>query len=161
MAPSLSLQKREQDTIALGNEYNVKLMILGLNLEFITHIKQGLTKEKAGKSVAHEKIEIVFPIIRKGSGERMHRSKLTICIEVLSILASRGPMKLTQLMTKVELNKTRLRQHLRLLKKRNLVERQNLGENKIFYVVTERGLEMLKVIGPIIKEARKIQALQF
>ena len=161
MAPSLSLQKREQDIIALGNEYNVKLMILGLDLEFITHIKQGLTKEKAGKSVAHAKRKVVFPIIRKGSGERMHRSKLKICIEVLSILASRGPMKLTQLMTKVELNKTRLRQHLRLLKKRSLVERQNLGENKIFYVVTERGLEVLNVIGPIIKEGRKIQALQF
>jgi predicted transcriptional regulator len=70
-------------------------------------------------------------------------------------------MKLTQLMAKVELNKTLMRQHLTLLKKRNLVERQNLGENKIFYVVTERGLKVLKVIGPIIKEERKMQALQF
>ena len=65
MAPSLSLQKREQDTIALGNEYNVKLMILGLNFEFITHIKQGLTKEKAGKSVAHEK-KLFFPSSKRG-----------------------------------------------------------------------------------------------
>ena len=161
MAPNLSLQKREQDAIALGNEYNVKIMILGSDLEFITHIKQGLTKEKAGKSLAQAKREVVFPIIRKGSGERMNRSKLKICIEVLSILASRGPMKLTQLMTKVELNKNHLRQHLRLLKKRNLVERQNLGENKIFYVVTERGLEVLNVIGPIIKEEHNIQARQF
>jgi predicted transcriptional regulator len=70
-------------------------------------------------------------------------------------------MKLTQLMAKVELNKTHLRQHLRLLKKRNLVERQNLGQNKIFYVVTERGLKVLTVIGPMIKEERKMQALQF
>ena len=91
----------------------------------------------------------------------MQRSKLKICMEVLCILASDGPMKLTQLTTKVELNKTRLRQHLRLLKNRNLVERQNLGENKIFYVVTERGLQVLKVIDPMIKEARKFQALQF
>jgi len=144
-----------------GNKGSIKLTILGLNLEFITHIKQGLKKEKAGKSVAHAKRKVVFPIIQKESGEKMHRSKLSICVEVLSILASRGPMKLTQLMTKVELNKTCLRQHLRLMKKRNLVERQNLGENKIFYVVTERGLEVLRVIGPIIKEARKIQALQF
>jgi predicted transcriptional regulator len=136
-------------------------MILGLNLEFITHIKQSLTKEKAGKSVAHTKRRVVSPSSERGSGKRMHRSKLKICIEILCSLASNGPMKLTQLMTKVELNKTRLRQHLRLLKKRDLVERQNFGENKIFYVVTERGLEVLKVIGPIIREARKIQALQF
>jgi predicted transcriptional regulator len=91
----------------------------------------------------------------------MHRSKLKICIEILCILASNGPMKLTQLMTKVELNKTRLNQHLRLLKKRALVERQNLGENKIFYVVTDRGLKVLKVIDPMIKEAHTFQALQF
>jgi len=91
----------------------------------------------------------------------MHRSKLKVCIEILCILASFGPMKLTQLTTKVELNKTRLREHLKLLKKGSLVERQNFGENRIFYVVTERGLKVLKVIDPIVKEARKIQALQF
>jgi predicted transcriptional regulator len=70
-------------------------------------------------------------------------------------------MKLTQLMAKVELNKTLLTQYLRLLKKRNLVERQNLGENKIFYVVTERGLQVLKVIDPMVNEAHKFQTLQF
>jgi predicted transcriptional regulator len=111
--------------------------------------------------MAHTKRKDVSPIIRKGSGERMQRSKLKVCIEILCILASNGPMKSTQLMTKVELNKTRLEQHLRLLKNRDLVERQNLGENQIFYVATERGLTVLKVIGPIIKEAHKIQALQF
>ena len=91
----------------------------------------------------------------------MHKSKLKISIEILCSLASNGPMKLTQLMTKVELNNTRLTQHLRLLKKRSLIEKQNLGENKIFYVVTERGLQVLKVIDPMIKEAHKFQALQF
>ncbi|MGD9130601.1 MAG: winged helix-turn-helix domain-containing protein [Candidatus Bathyarchaeota archaeon] len=91
----------------------------------------------------------------------MHRSKLKISIEILCSLASNGPMKLTQLMTKVELNRNLLKQHLRLLKKRKLVERQNLGDNKIFYVVTERGLQVLRVIDPLIKEAHKFQALQF
>jgi predicted transcriptional regulator len=91
----------------------------------------------------------------------MQRSKLKICIEVLCILASTGPMKLTQLTPKVELNKTHLNQHLRLLKNRGLVERQKFGENEIFYVVTERGLKVLRVIGPLIKEARRIQSLQF
>ena len=111
--------------------------------------------------MAHAKRKAMSPIIRKGKGERMQRSKLKICIEILCILASNGPMKLSQLMTKVELNKTRLEQHVRLLKNRDLVERQKLGENQIFYVATERGLKVLKVIDPIIKEARKIQALRF
>ena len=91
----------------------------------------------------------------------MQRSKLKICNEILWTLASHGPMKLTQLTTKVELSKTRLEKHMRLLKSRNLVERQRLGANEIFYVATERGLKVLKIMGPIMKEARKIQALQF
>ena len=70
-------------------------------------------------------------------------------------------MKLTGLMTRVELNKTSLEQHLRLLTKRGLVERQNFGKDKIFYVLTEKGLNAFKVIAPIVSEARKIQALQF
>ena len=111
--------------------------------------------------MAHAKRKAMSPIIRKGKGERMQRSKLKICIEILCILASNGPMKLSQLTTKVELNETRLEQHLKLLQKRDLVERQNLGKNQIFYVLTERGLKVLKVIGPMIKEARKIQALRF
>jgi predicted transcriptional regulator len=161
VAPSLSLQNREQDTVDLGNKDYVKLIILDSNLQFITHIKQGLTKEKVGKSVAQAKRNDVLATIWKGRGGRVQRSKLKICMEILCILASNGPMKLTQLMTKVELNKTRLRQYLRLLKNRNLVERQNLGKNEIFYVATERGLKVLKVIDPIIKEAHRIQALQF
>ena len=91
----------------------------------------------------------------------MQRSKLKICIEVICILASTGPTKLTQLTAKVELNKTRLKQHLRLLTNRGLVERQKFGENEIFYVVTERGLKVLRVIGPLIKESRRIQSLKF
>ncbi len=91
----------------------------------------------------------------------MHRSKLKICNEILWTLASKGPMKLPQLATNIELSKTRLEKHLRLLKNRSLIERQKLGEGEIFYVVTERGLKVLKIIGPIIEEAHKIQALQF
>lgn len=86
---------------------------------------------------------------------------MKICIEILSALASIGPMKLTWLTTRVELNKTTLKQHLKLLTNRGLVEKQNLGKDKIFYVLTERGLNVLRVSGPLITEARKVQALQF
>ena len=91
----------------------------------------------------------------------MQRSKLEICNDILWTLASNGPMKLTQLTTKVELSKTRLERHRRLLENRGLVESQKLGKDEIFYVTTERGLKVLKIMGSIIKEARKIQALQF
>jgi predicted transcriptional regulator len=102
-----------------------------------------------------------FITIQVESGEKPYRSKLMICIEILCTLASNGPMKLTQLTHKVELDKSRLIPHLRLLKNRGLVEKQNLGENKIFYVVTERGLTVLKVTSPIIREAHKIKVRDF
>jgi predicted transcriptional regulator len=54
-------------------------------------------------------------------------------------------------------DKSRLIPHLRLLYNRGLVEKQNQGEQKIYYVVTERGLKVLKVINPLIREAHKIQ----
>ena len=95
--------------------------------------------------------------IEKENGEKPYRSKLMICIEILCTLASSGPMKLTQLTHKVEMDKFHLLPHLRLLENRGLVEKQNVDENKIFYFVTERGLTVLKVINPIIKEAHKIQ----
>ena len=57
----------------------------------------------------------------------------------------------------VDLDKVRLIPYLKLLRNRGLIEKQNFGEKKIFYVVTERGLKVLKVIDPIIKEAYKIQ----
>lgn len=66
-------------------------------------------------------------------------------------------MKLSQMADEVKLDKVRLIPYLRLLKNRGFVEKQNLGENKIFYFVTERGLKVLRVINPIIKEAHKIQ----
>jgi predicted transcriptional regulator len=97
------------------------------------------------------------PVVRKENVESSYRSKLVLCIEILCALASKGSMNLTQLTHKVEVDKARLIPHLRLLHNRGLIEKQNLGEHKIFYIVTERGLKVLKVISPIIREAHKIQ----
>ena len=93
--------------------------------------------------------------------KRLYRSKLQICIEILCTLASNGPMKLTQMTKYVELDKARLIQHLRLLKNRRLIGKEDLGENNSVYVVTERGLTVLKVINPIIREAQRIQMRNF
>jgi predicted transcriptional regulator len=89
--------------------------------------------------------------------EKPYRSKLIICIDILCTLVSNGPMRFTQLSYKVELDTLHLIPHLRLLIDRGLVEQQNLGENEVFYIVTARGLKVLKVVNPIIKEAHKLQ----
>jgi predicted transcriptional regulator len=100
-------------------------------------------------------------LVRKEKVERPYKSKLMVCIEVLCTLVSNGPMKLTQLMDKFEMDESRLKPHLRLLWNRGLVEEENLGDNNIYYVVTERGLKVLKVISPIIREAHKINVRDF
>jgi predicted transcriptional regulator len=87
----------------------------------------------------------------------MYKSKLQICVEILCALASDGPLNLIDLRNKVELDVAHLEPHLELLKNRDLVREQILGENKNLYAVTERGLTVIKVIGPIIQEAHKIR----
>ncbi len=89
----------------------------------------------------------------------VRRSKLEVNLDILKILASQGPMELTQLMNKADLSQSVLEQHLDFLIPQNLVEEQNLGKGETFYVITERGLRVLKVVVPIIEEARKIPAL--
>ena len=97
------------------------------------------------------------PVARKENDESHYRSKLVLCIEILCVLVSKGSMNLTQLTHKVQMDKSRLIPHLRLLHNRGLVEKQHLGEHKILYAVTDRGLKVLKVVSPIIREAQKIQ----
>ena len=82
-------------------------------------------------------------------------------VAILKILASQGPMKLTQLMHKIDLSQSVLKQSLDFLIQQNLVEEQNLGEDAIFYVITGRGLKVLNIVVPIVEEARKIQALLY
>ena len=94
----------------------------------------------------------------KKRGLTVRRSKLEMNMDILRILASQGPRKLTQLIHKTDLSQSVLKQHLGFLIQQNLVEEQNLGKNKIFYAITERGLKVLNVVVPIIEEVRKIPA---
>jgi len=89
----------------------------------------------------------------------MRRSKLEMYVDILRILASQGPMKLTQLVHKTDINQGVLKQHLSFLIRQNLVEKQNFSRDEIFYTITERGLRVLNIVVPIIEEARKIPAL--
>lgn len=87
----------------------------------------------------------------------MNKSKLQISVEILCSLSSNGPMSVTQINDRVELDKYRLGVHLNLLYDSGLVGEQYLGEGKKAFTVTDRGLSVLKVIGPMVKEAHRIQ----
>jgi predicted transcriptional regulator len=91
----------------------------------------------------------------------MRKSKLQTYIEILCVLASDGPTKLVTLSTKVDLGRRHLKNQLEFLKCKDLIKKQRLSKNKPLYYITKRGLKVLKVIHPIIKEAIRIQSRNF
>lgn len=98
-APNLSQQNRD-DHVHLGTECDAKLLILDLDVHFIIHIKQVLTKKKSGRHLSLSKSRgEAAASDSQGMLRRAHRPKLKIHIEILSSLACFGPMKLHGLMT--------------------------------------------------------------
>jgi len=89
----------------------------------------------------------------------MRRSKLEMYIDILKVLAHRGPLKLTHIMYKANVNCSVLKQYLDFLIQQGLVEEKTLGKKRIVYAITEKGLKVLKYFRelktmlPIIEEA--------
>jgi hypothetical protein len=72
-------------------------------------------------------------------------------------LAADGPLSLSQLIDKVELDKANLKSVMDFLYNQCLVGIQDLDEEEGAYFVTERGVSVLRVVGPLVKEAQRIQ----
>jgi len=70
------------------------------------------------------------------------RSKLEIYVDILKVLAQNGPLKLTHIMYKANVNCSVLRQFLDSLSQQSLIEEQTFHkkkQQKIVYAITERG----------------------
>ena len=101
----------------------------------------------------------------------MRRSKLEMYVDILRILSRHGPLKLTHIMYKANLNCSVLKQYLDFLLQQNLVEEQIVRKKKnktrVVYAVTERGRTVLKYFRElnsalqITEEANKIPALLY
>ena len=87
----------------------------------------------------------------------MHKSKLQVSVEILCCLSSKGPLKWAPICDEVELSKPTLKEYLDYLYDRGLVGEQNLGEEEKTYFVTDRGLSLIKVMGPMVREAQRIE----
>ena len=89
----------------------------------------------------------------------MRRSKLEIYVDVLKVLAQRGPLKLTHIMNKANVNCNALKEYLDFLAKQRLVEEKIVGRERVFYAITQHGVTVLKQLRelqevlPIIEEA--------
>lgn len=74
----------------------------------------------------------------------MRRSKLETCLSILEILASRGPLKITHVMQKANLNCTVLKNYFDFLINQGAVEERCVERNRIVYAITERGLYLIR-----------------
>ena len=65
-------------------------------------------------------------------------------VDILSVLTHRGPLKLTHVMYKANVNCSVLKEYLDFLMKQGLVEERPVGKRRIVYAVTQRGLIVLR-----------------
>ena len=90
----------------------------------------------------------------------MRRSKLEMYVDILKVLARHGPLKLTHVMYKANVNCSVLKEYLDFLIKQNLVEEGIVGKKRTVYALTERGITVLKYfrelqgVLPIVEESR-------
>jgi predicted transcriptional regulator len=82
-------------------------------------------------------------------------------VDILSVLAHRGPLKLTHVMYKANVNCSVLKEYLTFLMDQGLVEERNLRKHRVVYAVTQRGLTVLKYfrelkqVLPILEEDQR------
>ena len=91
----------------------------------------------------------------------MRRSKLEMYIGILNVLAHKGPLKLTHIIYKANVNCSILNEYLDFLIKQGLVEKRIIEKEHIVFKVTKRGINVLKYFHeltqalPIVEDPRK------
>ena len=97
---------------------------------------------------------------KKEDAYKVRRSKLEMYVDILTVLAHKGPLKLTHVMYKANVNCSVLKEYLDFLIKQSLVEERTVGKRRVVYAVTQRGVTVLKYfkelkqVLPIVEEAR-------
>ncbi len=85
----------------------------------------------------------------------MRRSKMEMCIDILKVLAQNGPLKLTHVMYKANVNCSVLKEYLDFLIHQQLIEEQLLhrkrNKTKITYAITEKGKTVLRYFTEVNK----------
>ena len=74
----------------------------------------------------------------------MRRSKMEMHLDILMTLAQKGPLKLTHIMYKANVNCSVLKEYLDFLIQQELVAEKTIKKERIVYTITEKGLTVLK-----------------
>ena len=74
----------------------------------------------------------------------MRRSKLETYMDILRVLAHRGPLRLTHIMYKANVNCSALKKYMEFLIKQGLVEEISVRKERKVYMITQRGITVIK-----------------
>ncbi len=91
----------------------------------------------------------------------MRRSKLEMYVDILEVLSIRGPLKLTHIMYKSNVNCSVLKEQLDFLMKNCLVEERIMKKERVVFAITQKGTSVLKAfreikqVFPIEEEKRQ------
>ncbi len=90
----------------------------------------------------------------------MRRSKLETYVDILQILALRGPQKMTHVMYKANLNSKVTKENLDFLMEKGLVEERSGKKGGLTFSVTQNGLNVVRYFRelqkalPIVEDER-------
>ena len=90
----------------------------------------------------------------------MRRSKMEMYIDILKVMAHNGPMKLTHIMYKANVNCSVLKEYLDFLIQQELIEEKTVGKKRIVYAISEKGIKVLKyfrelkVMLPVVEDGQ-------
>lgn len=79
----------------------------------------------------------------------MRRSKLEMHLDIIRTLAKKGPLKLTHIMYKANVNCSVLKEQIDFLMQQNIIQEKTLKKEKIVYELTEKGFSILKTFREI------------
>jgi predicted transcriptional regulator len=81
----------------------------------------------------------------------MRRSKLETYIAILNALANKGPMKMTHIMYKANINCSILKENLGFLIKQKLIDERTIKKEHKIFAITQRGINVLKYFKELTK----------
>lgn len=70
-------------------------------------------------------------------------------VDILFVLARKGPLKLTHIMYKANVNCSVLTEYLGFLIQKELVEERTVRKSRTVYAITQRGITVLKYFGEL------------
>jgi predicted transcriptional regulator len=70
-------------------------------------------------------------------------------VDILKVLADKGPLKLTHVMYEANVNCSLLNEYLGFLVQEGIVEERNIRKRTI-YTITQRGMTVLKQFGDLL-----------